>query len=199
MMLSATFRHGAAGVPIKISRIRSLAALFSLQSLTACSLDQGELDAGDRAPAWTATTFAGDTVRFPDLQGGKPTVMVFWATWCSYCEAFMPYLERIHESYGADRINIVTINAMEDDAGDPAAYVADLGFPSIAVRDGDSIAAAYDVEYIPGLMIVDSDGIVAYRRAWTDLPAGETVANLWSVQLRLNLDSLLDGSRPPMR
>jgi hypothetical protein len=41
-------------------------------------------------------------------------------------------------------------------------------------------------------MIVDGDGMVAYRRAWTELPAGETVANLWSVQLRLSLDSLLN-------
>jgi len=173
------------------SRILSPAVL-GLLSLGACSQEPGELDAGDRAPSWTAATFAGDTVRFPELLDGKPTVMVFWATWCSYCKAFMPYLEGIHESYGSDRINIVTINAKEDGSGDPADYIAELGFPTIAVRDGDAIAAAYDVEYIPGLMIVDSDGMVAYRRAWTELPAGETVANLWSVQLRLSLDSLLN-------
>ena len=173
------------------SRILSPAILTGLLILTACGLDRGELDAGDRAPSWSATTFAGDTVRFPELLDGKPTVVVFWATWCSYCKAFMPYLEGIHESYGPDRINILTINAKEDGTGDPAAYIAELGFPSIAVRDGDAIAAAYDVEYIPGLMIVDGEGMVAYRRAWTELPAGETVANLWSVQLRLGLDRLL--------
>ena len=173
-------------------RILSLAALPCLVAVAACSPDQDALDAGDRAPSWTATTFAGDTVRFPELLDGKPTVVVFWATWCSYCRAFMPYLRGIHATYGAERINILTINAKEDGTGDPAAYVADLGFPTIAVRDGDPIAAAYDVEYIPGLMIVDGDGMVAYRRAWTELPAGETVANLWSVQLRLALDSLLN-------
>jgi hypothetical protein len=43
-------------------------------------------------------------------------------------------------------------------------------------------------------MIVDSDGVVAYRRGWTELPAGETVANAWSIQLRLSLDSLLQLS-----
>ncbi len=166
--------------------------LLGLFCLAACGLERGELDAGDRAPSWSATTFAGDTVRFPELLDGKPTVVVFWATWCSYCKAFMPYLEGIHQSYGSDRINILTINAKEDGTGDPAAYIADLGFPTIAVRDGDEIAVAYDVEYIPGLFIVDSDGMVSYRRAWTELPAGETVANLWSVQLRLGLDSLLN-------
>lgn len=175
------------------SRILSVAAPLCLLSLVAaCSAEPGELGAGDRAPPWSATTFAGDTVRFPELLDGKPAVVVFWATWCSYCRAFMPYLEGIQDSYGADRIHIVTINAREDGTGDPAAYVADLGFPSIAIRDGDAIAAAYDVEYIPGLMLVDGEGTVAWRRAWTDLPAGETVASLWSIQVRLGLDSLLN-------
>lgn len=176
-----------------ISRILPIASLLGALCLAAaCGAERGELGAGDRAPAWSAATFAGETVRFPELLEGKPAVVVFWATWCSYCKAFMPYLEGIHDSYGADRIHIVTINAKEDGTGDPAAYVADLGFPTIAVRDGDAIAAAYDVEYIPGLMIVDGKGTVAYRRAWTDLPAGETVANLWSIQVRLGLEELLD-------
>jgi thiol-disulfide isomerase/thioredoxin len=165
-------------------------SLICLLALGACSAES-ELGQGDPAPPFVATTFDGSTVRFPELIDGKPTVVVFWATWCSYCRAFMPELRAIHDFYGADRINILTINAKEDGAEDPAAYIAQLGFPTIAVRDGDAIAADYDVEFIPGLMIVDRDGVVAYRRAWTELPAGETIARLWSIQLRLNLDQLL--------
>ena len=165
-------------------------SLIALLALGACGQD-AELGAGDRAPAFVATSFDGSAVRFPELLDGKPTVVVFWATWCSYCKAFMPELRAIHDQYGADRISILTINAKEDGEGDPAAYIADLGFPTIAVRDGDAIAADYDVEYIPGLMIVDSDGVVAWRRAWTDLPAGQAVASAWAIQVRLNLDRLL--------
>ena len=168
-----------------------LAAVLGL-SLSGCSLDREPLGQGDAAPSWTATTFDGAEVRFPELLAGKPTVVVFWATWCSYCKAFMPYLEAIQSDFGADRINVLTINAKEDGTGDPADYIARLDFPMIAVRDGDPIAAAYDVEYIPGLMIVSPDGVVAYRRAWTDLPAGDTVANLWSLQVRSNLKQLLN-------
>lgn len=40
-------------------------------------------------------------------------------------------------------------------------------------------------------MIVDGQGIVAYRRPWTDLPAGQTVAELWDGQVRAALDSLV--------
>lgn len=150
------------------------------------------VEQGERAPEWKATDFDGRAVEFPALLDEKPTVLVFWATWCPYCKAFMPYLEDIQADYGSDRINVLTINAKEDGEGDPAAYIENLGIPMIAVREGDAIAAAYDVQYIPGLMVIDGNGMVAYRRAWTDLPAGDTVASFWSRQVRRALDQLLD-------
>jgi cytochrome c biogenesis protein CcmG/thiol:disulfide interchange protein DsbE len=152
------------------------------------------VEEGDVAPPWQGRTFDGTDVAFPALLDGKPTVLVFWATWCPYCKAFMPYLKAIQSDYGQGRINILTVNAKEDGAGDPAAYIDDLNFPMIAVRDGDAIAAAYDVEYIPGLMIVAADGTIAFRRAWTELPAGDVVASFWSRQVRKGLDQLLNPS-----
>lgn len=155
------------------------------------SVAASAVEQGDAAPAWQAATFDGGSAVFPDLLDDKPTVVVFWATWCGYCRAFMPYLKQIQADYGTERINIVTINAKEEQGADPRAYVEAMGFPSIAVRDGDLIAAAYGVEYIPGLMVISRDGTVAYRRPWTELPAGETVARFWSRQVRRALDGLL--------
>ena len=150
------------------------------------------VEQGDRAPAFTGSTFDGGDVSFPALLDGKPTVVVFWATWCGYCKAFMPYLKAIQADYGTEAINVLTINAKEDGSADPADYIEDLDFPMIAVRQGDEIASRYDVEFIPGLMIVDADGMVAWRRAWTELPAGDTVARFWSRQVRRGLDQLLN-------
>lgn len=163
------------------------AAIFSAFSLSGLAVEQG-----DPAPAWQATDFSGATVEFPALLDGKPTVVVFWATWCNYCKAFMPYLERIQNDYGTERINVLTINAKEDGSGgDPGDYIDALSMETIAVAAGDEIAAAYGVEYIPGLMVIAPDGTVAYRRAWTELPAGERVASFWSRQVRRALDQLL--------
>lgn len=149
------------------------------------------VEPGDRAPAWSARDFSGHTVEFPAATAGRPAVMVFWATWCGYCRAFMPYLKDIAADYAAQGVEVVAINAKEDGEGNPRAYVRGLGFDPIAVADGDEIAAAYGVEYIPGLLIVDGSGTVAYRRPWTDLPAGRTVAELWDRQVRDALDELL--------
>ena len=171
-----------------MNRIRFLAATAALLvALPAASVEQG-----DTAPAWTGVDFDGGAVEFPALLNGKPTVMVFWATWCNYCKAFMPYLENIQNDYGSDRINVLTVNAKEDGSGgNPADYIAALSMEQIAVAEGDGIAAAYAVEYIPGLMVIAADGTVAYRRAWTELPAGDQVAIFWSRQVRRTLDGLL--------
>jgi thiol-disulfide isomerase/thioredoxin len=146
---------------------------------------------GKKSLTWTGTDFSGNEVSFPAVINGKPTVMIFWATWCPYCRAFMPYLGQIQEDYGEDKINILAINAMERNAGDPAAYVEMLGFPVIGVAEGDGIAEKYLVKFIPGLMIVDGDDNIAWKRASTDLPPGKTVAELWDEQVREQLDRLL--------
>jgi thiol-disulfide isomerase/thioredoxin len=149
------------------------------------------VEQGDAAPPWRANDFAGRPVAFPADLAGKPAVVVFWATWCPYCRAFMPYLKAIEADYGSKGVKVVAINAKEDGRGDPAAYVRSLGFEPIAIANGDAIAVQYGIQYIPGLLIVDGKGTVAYRRPWTDLPAGQTVAELWDGQVRTALDALL--------
>lgn len=149
------------------------------------------VEQGDAAPAWRASDFAGKPVAFPADMAGKPAVVVFWATWCPYCRAFMPYLKAIQADYAEQGVKIVAINAKEDGRGDPAGYVRGLGFEPIAVANGDAIATQYGIQYIPGLLIVDGKGTVAYRRPWTDLPAGKTVAELWDGQVRAALDELV--------
>ena len=150
------------------------------------------VEQGDAAPQWSSADFSGRLVQFPDESAGKPAVVLFWATWCPYCKAFMPYLEQIQADYAQAGVSIVGINAKERGRGDAEAYVASLGFPIIGIPDGDSIAETYDVQFIPGLFVVDGNGIIAYRRGWTDFPAGSTVAELWDQQVRDALDRLLN-------
>ena len=156
----------------------------------AWSMPASAVGEGDVAPAWQALNLEGETVSFPEVSEGRPTVFIFWATWCPYCKAFMPYLKKIHEDYGPERILIVAVNAKDKD-GDKDAYVDALGFPVVAIREGDAIAADYGTRFIPGLMVVDGNGTVSYRRGSTELPPGQTVAELWSDQVRAALDQAL--------
>jgi thiol-disulfide isomerase/thioredoxin len=158
----------------------------------ACSGESGESrESRELAPGWTGKDFSGAEVDFPAVLQGKPTILVFWATWCPYCKALMPYLGEIQREYGEDKINILAVDVFEDGEADPATYVEALGFPVIAVANGDSIAEIYSVRGTPGLMILDGQGALVWKRASTDLPAGKTVAELWAEQVREQLDLLL--------
>jgi thiol-disulfide isomerase/thioredoxin len=180
------------GVLIRISGdLKMLQRIVLLLGLVFIGSPAFAVEAGDVAPAWTGSDYSGNSVEFPSATLGKPTIMVFWATWCPYCKAFMPFLSQIQKDYGTEKINVVVINHKERGIGDPAAYVENLDFPVIAIKDGDSIGGAYSVDFIPGLMIIDSEGIIAWKRASTDLPAGRTVGELWDQEVREQLDLLL--------
>lgn len=164
--------------------VMMLAALFAAGFALAAEPDSAGRE-------WTGKDFSGADVEFPAALDGKPTVMVFWATWCPYCRALMPHLGEIQSDYGEDRINILTINVFEDGELDPAEHIGSLGYPMIAVADGDAIAELYSVRFTPGLMIVDGQGNLVWQRESTDLPPGQTVAEFWAGQVREQLDSLL--------
>ncbi len=147
---------------------------------------------GDTAPSFTGTDIATQSqIEFPEVLGGKPAVLVFWATWCPYCKAFMPYVKGIEADYREQGVQIITFNTKERGRGDPAAYVASLDFPFIAIEAADAIGDSYDIPFIPGLLVVDGDGEVVYRRRSTDLPAGRTVSQQWDIEVREVLNELV--------
>jgi thiol-disulfide isomerase/thioredoxin len=168
-----------------MSRLPAVAAyaLFMV-STTLHAVDQG-----DQAPGFQGRDLQGQQISYPSAAGGQASVLVFWATWCPYCQALMPYLDAIQKEYAERGVTVIAINAKED--GDPLAYMRSGGYSLTTVADGDSIAEAYAVQYIPGLFVVDGAGQVVYRRAWTDLPAGQQVAELWDQQVRSALDAAL--------
>ena len=88
-------------------------------------------------------------------------------------------------------MQIITFNAKERGRGDPVAYIESLGFPTLSIANADPIADRYGVQYIPGLMVVDGEGTVVYRRGWTDLPAGRKVSEQWDLEVREALDKAL--------
>ncbi len=177
--------------------LRTFAIAILLLGVHACGQEEqtevtGPIEAGDMAPPWSGTDLIdGSTVRFPGVLDDNPAVMVFWATWCPYCKAFMPYTEAILNDYADHGVQIITFNAKERGRGDPVAYIESLGFPTVSIANADPIADLYGVQYIPGLMVVDGEGSVVYRRGWTDLPAGRKVSEQWDLEVREALDKAL--------
>jgi thiol-disulfide isomerase/thioredoxin len=145
--------------------------------------------AGMPAPAWTMETDDGTEVSFPEDAQGDASILLFWATWCPYCKAVMPYLDKIVDDYAEHGVQVFAIDFKDD--GDPVAVIEELGYDFVVLPLGDLVADDYGVFSAPGILVVDRDGMVVYRRGHTRAPPGTKIAQFWDSEVRAALDQAL--------
>ncbi len=102
----------------------------------------------------------GTPVRLSDLRG-KPTIINFWATWCTSCLAELPDLKAVQQDIGADRLNIIAINAGEDSSA-ATGFLKELDAPAFRIGMDPTlvVADAYGVFGLPQSVFVDGEGVV---------------------------------------
>src|SRR5476649_2045658 len=105
--------------------------------------------AQDRAPAWDGKGADGKAIHFDPAHLQRPALLLFWATWCPYCEALMPYLQKVYDTAGKDKLDVYAIDIKDD--GDPVATLRARKLSFTLVREGDAIADQYGVKGTPGL------------------------------------------------
>ena len=128
----------------------------------------GGVCAQDRAIAWDGKDANGKALHFDPQHLQRPALLLFWATWCPYCEALMPYLQKVYDAAGRDHLDVYAIDIKED--GDPVATLRERKLTFTLVRDGDPIADLYHVKGTPGLFLVDTKGNIIYKRTGGDAP-----------------------------
>jgi thiol-disulfide isomerase/thioredoxin len=121
------------------------------------------------APGWEGKGADGRVVRFDPQHRQRPALLLFWATWCPYCKALMPYLQKVYDAAGEDKLDVYAIDIKDED-GDPVAELKERGNTFTLVREGDAIAGLYGVKGTPGLFLVDANGTVIYKRSGGDAP-----------------------------
>ena len=170
-----------------ILTILVLAMLTPLQSVRA-------VEEGDEAPAFSLPDGNGREIGFPEHSAGAPAIVFFWATWCPYCHALMPYLQRIKDDYAAHGVEVYAVNFKDD--GDPVEHMHKLGFDFIVLPVGDLVADDYDVWSAPGVVVVDGAGTVRYKRkpVAADVKPGKEIAEFWDARIRTALDAALADS-----
>ncbi len=144
---------------------------------------------GDRAPSFELADPAGAIVSFPAAARNRPSIILFWATWCPYCKALMPLLENVRQDFSDVGVEVFALNVWED--GDPVSRIDEGGFDFRLLLDADSVADAYDVRGTPGLFVVNSEGIIVYRRRPSGDKTAAEIAVIWAQQTRAALHSAL--------
>lgn len=123
------------------------------------------LQIGQQAPDFNATTLDGERIKLSELHG-KTVLLEFWATWCGPCKPNIPHLKKVYSEINDDKLMIVGI-ALEDNTEKLKEFLAekDMQWPQILQKrqwHGD-IAKKYNVLGIPDSYLIDSEGKIVAK------------------------------------
>jgi thiol-disulfide isomerase/thioredoxin len=107
----------------------------------------------------------------PCLGGGRdydldsvagPAVVSLWAQWCGPCRRELPFFQRLAET---GKVRVLGLDWKETSPGGAIALLAETGatYPQVVDLDG-RISDHYRVSGLPGILFVDRDGAVTFRK-----------------------------------
>jgi len=88
----------------------------------------------------------------------KPTLLWFWAPWCSICNGEAPKIQQLADDAG-DTLQVVAIGGRDDLANAPA-FVARHGLttPTLLFDESMQVWEHYRIPGQPGAILLDTDG-----------------------------------------
>ena len=120
------------------------------------------------APDFTLPTITGANITLSDMEG-TPVLLNFWSTSCAYCVQQLPYLENV-ALQSDEQIAVVVVN-MVDSASRIDTFFGEYEPTMIVALDEDratylNYCQIFDNSRgsIPFTLLVDSEGIVQYKR-----------------------------------
>lgn len=120
------------------------------------------------APEFEVVTLDGEPYSKASLRG-QPTLLVFWAPWCHFCQRELPLLARFYQESKPEQLRILTI-AFADTRANVEAYVESnpdtFVFPT-AYDEDNRVAQTFGVNATPTFVVMNAQGdlILAHRGA----------------------------------
>lgn len=160
---------------------------------------RGSYDVGDVVPDFELSDTTGQPVRLSDYRG-RPVLIFFTTTWCPYCSAEAPFLEKsIWRHYRSQGLQVLAIQVSEPQPL-AASFAAHHGwtFP-VLVDDDGAVSARFapvkeglppEVAIINAHFLLDADGAVVYRD-FLNMERFDAKA----IHVRAAVDDLLESSR----
>jgi len=105
----------------------------------------------------------GNTVTLAELKGKKVVLLVFWATWCSYCKEEVPSLISLSDSLKGRDFQILAVSIKEKEKT-VSAFVEKNKIPYTVIIDPDGkVAQDYGLIGVPTNIIIDKNGRIDYN------------------------------------
>ncbi|MCO4097934.1 MAG: TlpA family protein disulfide reductase [Gemmatimonas sp.] len=145
-----------------LQHARVAVAAIALTAAPALAQDLG-IAVGEKAPGGPLETLTGQTVDLGSFLGKQPTVVEFWATWCSNCKQLEPSVRAAHAKYGATVRFVTVAVSVNQSAERVKAWQAANKLPGELLYDRKgTVSGAYDVPATSYVVVVDKTGKIVY-------------------------------------
>ncbi|MFZ5875894.1 MAG: TlpA family protein disulfide reductase [Nitrospirota bacterium] len=116
----------------------------------------------DAAPDFALTTLDGKTISKASL-AGKPTLLMFWASWCGTCQHELPNVKALYEQHKAEGLQAVAIGFQDSEAnirGYVQSHQRTFVFPA-AYDTRNQVSTLFRARGTPTFVLLDAEGRVA--------------------------------------
>jgi peroxiredoxin len=146
-----------------ISAVLAVALSFTVSGC-AGAVGPDEPSAGPRkAPDFALEALEGGTVRLSGFRGQADVLLVFGATWCSFCVKEIPELNEVHETYKDRGLKLLSIDVQESKRKVASfAERYDISYTLLLDTSGE-VASSYNVRGIPHLVFIDKKGDILFE------------------------------------
>jgi thiol-disulfide isomerase/thioredoxin len=150
--------------------IKTLVFLVLSTMLLSCTEGQNTANHSDETDSymgqdWTLKNLAGQSVQLSSFHG-KPTILVFWATWCPYCKKLLPGIAELDKKYRDQGLKVLAVNIKED--WKPEVYWRNHEYQFDTVLEGDEVAKIYGIKGTPGIVFIAPSGEVLGVKSFSD-------------------------------
>lgn len=114
---------------------------------------------GAKAPTFKVIPVNGGApVSLASLRG-KPVLIDFWATWCGPCKMSLPHTQAIYDDLKSKGLQVLVVS--DEEIPKIKAFVSQNKYTFPVYQDpGNAAEAAFGVNAIPRMLIIDKDGKV---------------------------------------
>jgi len=136
------------------------------QPATTASVPGTGYRVGERAPDFTLTSFAGESVTLSQFRG-RVVILDFWASWCGPCRSTMPNLHTLWRNVASRGVELLGVS-LDRTASAATSYLAANGYDDMIALWGSlsaaqAVAQRYGISAIPRTVVIDRDGIVRFN------------------------------------